>query len=158
MLKFCIKETNYLSHGNKGLFASVNIKNGELILQCLGEKISFDEAISKGELQSNTLQVGEKEYIDFQEPGVLVNHSCSPNAGINNSLKLIAIKDIFLGEEITFDYSTTMDEDYWTMQCFCGEKSCRKIIKDFKYLSKELQEKYLKLSIVQDFIVKKYNF
>ena len=156
MAKFFVKETNYLSQRNKGLFASQTIYQGEEILQCTGKEISLQEAIAKGEFESDTLQVGEKKYIDFEEPGVLVNHSCNPNAGITKNLILIAIRDISTGEEITFDYSTTMDEDYWTMKCSCGEKTCRKRVKDFKYLPKELQKKYLQLGIVKAFIEKKY--
>ncbi len=156
MAKFFVKETNYLSQRNKGLFTSQTIYQGEEILKCTGKEFSLEEAIAKGELESNVLQVAEKGYIDFEEPGVLVNHSCNPNAGITKSLMLIAIRDISTGEEITFDYSTTMDEDYWTMKCSCGEKTCRKRVKDFKYLPKELQKKYLQLGIVQAFIEKKY--
>src|SRR3989344_2846190 len=143
MSKFFVKETNYLSQRNKGLFASETIFSQEEILQCTGKEISLQEAIVKDEFESNPLQIDEDFYIDLEEPGVLVNHSCNPNAGITKSLMLIAIRDISTGEEITFDYSTTMDEDYWTMKCSCGEKTCRKRVKDFKYVPKELQEKYL---------------
>ena len=57
-------------------------------------------------------------------------------------------------EEIFYDYSTTMDEDSWTLQCKCGSQNCRKIVKDFKFLPQELQKKYLELNIVQNFIKK----
>jgi len=42
------------------------------------------------------------------------NHSCDPNAGLQidgQKVWLVAIKNITQGEEITWDYSTTMDED-----------------------------------------------
>jgi len=94
------------------------------------------------------LQIGYDKY--------LVNHSCNLNAGIKNNVILFAIKNIKKGEEIKFDYSTTVDEDDWTMKCECHQKNCRKIIKDFKYLPKNTQKKYLKLGIVQRFIAKKY--
>ena len=64
-----------------------------------------------------------------------------------------SIKDIKKGEEITWDYSTTMDEDKWEMDCVCQSKNCRKRIKDFKYLPKEIQQKYIKLGIVPDYIL-----
>lgn len=63
----------------------------------------------------------------------------------------MAIKDIEKGEEITWDYSTTMDEDIWEMDCNCGSKKCRKRIRDFKYLPKEIKERYVKLGIVPDY-------
>ncbi len=86
-----------------------------------------------------------------------VNHSCNPNSGIkvtNRKVILIAIKNIQEGQEITFDYSTTMDEDDWEMDCNCGSQYCRKKIKDFKHLSKKIQEKYIRLGIVPKFILK----
>jgi len=45
-----------------------------------------------------------------------------------------------------------MDEDCWTLEGKCESKNCRKIIKDFKFLPKEIQNKYLKKRIVQKFI------
>lgn len=151
--KFEIKES---PNFGKGLFATMKINKNEHILECIGPVISLEEALRKPQnLLGNTLQIGPFEYIDFQEPGVLVNHSCLPNAGIKNDRFLIAIKDILPGQEIFFDYSTTMDEDRWTMQCGCGEESCRRVIKDFKYLPPELRQKYLDLNIVQNFIASK---
>lgn len=66
---------------------------------------------------------------------------------------VFANKNFKAGEEITWDYSTTMDEDKWEMDCVCQSKNCRKRIKDFKYLPKEIQQKYIKLGIVPDYIL-----
>ena len=44
-----------------------------------------------------------------------------------------------------------MNEDNWEMNCKCGSKNCRKIIKNFKYLPKKIQQKYIKLKIVPDY-------
>ncbi|MBI2670644.1 hypothetical protein HYX18_01530 [Candidatus Woesearchaeota archaeon] len=56
--------------------------------------------------------------------------------------------------EITFGYSTFMDENGWEMDCNCESKNCRKRIKGFKYLPKEIQQRYLTLGIVPEFIIK----
>ncbi len=72
-----------------------------------------------------------------------INHSCNPNSGLiikNEKVNLIAIKNIKNGKEITYDYSTTINEDNWKMRCNCGSKICRKIIKDFKYLPKNIKK------------------
>jgi len=87
------------------------------------------------------------------------NHSCDPNAGLKITVTkavLIAIKDISPGQEITWDYSTTMDEDDWEINCNCGSNNCRGKIRDFKYLPPEIQQKYLTLDIVPEYIVRKY--
>lgn len=87
------------------------------------------------------IQVGKDKYLgpsgDYDD---FFNHSCNPNSGIKikgNRVILIAIKNIKKGKEITWDYSTTMDEDEWEMCCMCKIKNCRKIIRDFKYLPKK---------------------
>jgi hypothetical protein len=64
-----------------------------------------------------------------------------------------ALRPIARGEEILYDYSTTMSEQRWTMQCQCGAPSCRGIIADFHDLPAELQRRYLAMRIVQPFIV-----
>ncbi len=144
----------------KGVFAKRDIRKNERILEFTGLIISEQQAkLWKGkEVEANLLQIDDNKYIDIEEePGVLVNHSCQPNAGIKNDRILVALRNIKKNEEIFFDYSTTMDEDCWTMKCKCGSKKCRGIVKDFKYLPKDLQKKYLDLDIVQKFIVKKYH-
>ena len=50
-----------------------------------------------------------------------------------------------------------MDENYWTMECKCGEKNCREVVKDFKHLPSKIQKKYLDMNIVQKFIAQQYN-
>jgi hypothetical protein len=104
----------------------------------------------------NPLQIGPDRYIDLEEPGRIVNHSCNPNAGIRDDVQLIAIKDIQKDEEIRYDYSTTMDDGHWTLKCKCNEPNCRKVIKDFKHLPPDVQQKYITLGIVQKFIAEKY--
>ena len=151
--KFEIKESGSLG---KGLFATQLIKKDEQILEFTGPIISLEHALQKlPDKLSCPLQIGPTEYIDIQEPGVLANHSCSPNAGVKNDHFLVAIQDILPGQEIFYDYSTTMDENNWTLNCKCGNQDCRRIITDFQYLSPELQEKYLNLNIVQSFIRRK---
>ena len=144
-----------------GVFAKIPIKKNEVILKFKGRKINseFTEKRNKKVKKyrwGDFLQIGNNKYINIEKPGVLVNHSCNPNAGIKNDKILIAIKNIYIDEEIRYDYSTTMGEDDWTMKCRCHQKNCRKIIKDFKYLPKTAREKYLKLGIVQNFIARKF--
>ena len=140
----------------KGLLAASDIKKGELILEFNGPIISAAGAKRKGIHEGDVVQIGFNKYIDCTKPCVYVNHSCNPNAGVKDDIKLFAIKNIKAGEQITFDYSTVMDEDDWEMDCKCGSKNCRKRIRDFKYLPKSLQKKYLKLGIVQGFIARKF--
>jgi len=50
-----------------------------------------------------------------------VNHSCEPNAGFRGDLVLVARRDIGPEEEITWDYSTAIDEEEFPgFACCCG--------------------------------------
>ena len=49
-----------------------------------------------------------------------------------------------------------MNKDGWEMNCNCGSNNCRGKIRDFKYLPPEIQQKYLTLDIVPEYIARKY--
>jgi uncharacterized protein len=137
----------------KGLFAIRNIKAHEVICSIHGRSISFEDTLTLNDQESYALQIDVDHYIYGQPPFVISNHSCNPNCGISENLELIAIKDIGEGEELCWDYSTSMLERHWTMECNCGEKNCRRIIKDFDLLPYATQIHYLQLHIVMPFIV-----
>lgn len=137
----------------KSVFANRDFKKGEKIIEFKGKLFTYDELPTPyDEVEDKYVQIGRKLYMgpsggldDF------FNHSCRPNAGLKISGKkatLIAIQNIRKGEEIAWDYSTTMNEDEWALDCKCGSKGCRKRIKDFKYLPKRTQQKYIMLGIV----------
>jgi D-alanine-D-alanine ligase-like ATP-grasp enzyme len=55
------------------------------------------------------------------------NHSCQPNTAYDG-LNVIAIRNIQLGEELTLDYATFLDEHMEPFECQCGSPNCRKRI------------------------------
>jgi hypothetical protein len=134
-----------------GVYALRPFKKGEKIVKFTGRKYSDVFHYRRGTI-TDPLQVGPKSYIDLYHPGIDFNHSCDPNAGLKGVMTLFAIKNIKRNEEITFDYSTTMDESFI---CHCGAKSCRGIMMDFFGLPKKVQQYYFKLGALQDFIIKK---
>ena len=138
----------------RGVYAKVDIQQGESILNFRGSIISLEEALARP-VDGCPLQIGPETYLDLIDPEVLVNHSCRPNAGLRKFV-LTALTEIRGGTEITYDYSTTMDEDLWTMPCTCGAEGCRGIVTDFKFLPPDLREEYLDLGVVQDFIARQY--
>ncbi len=138
-----------------GVFAQRTIRAGEIILVFGGALIDFPETKRRGPRECMAIQVGLNQYIDTQPPGVFANHSCAPNAGIQNDRDLVALRDIPAGEEICFDYSTTMDEQSFTMQCGCGAPGCRHIVTDFSELPAGVQDYYLSRGLVMSFIVQR---
>jgi hypothetical protein len=141
-------------HG-QGLFAGRAYLPGELILHLAGPPYRRDDPIHGTPAGANLLQTGRRSYIMLGPPGVFANHSCDPNAGITGNRRLVAIRPIGPGEEIRFDYSTTMDEDYWTLPCSCGAATCRGVVRDFRDLPPETRRRYLELGVVQRFIARR---
>ena len=88
-----------------------------------------------------------------------VNHSCQPNSKIlimgNYTVVLLALIHILPGESITFDYSTTMLNAPCQLKCSCNMSTCRGLLTDFSLLPDLLQEEYLKLGMIPEFIKKK---
>lgn len=86
---------------------------------------------------------------DFRAPNnendaaTYTNHSCDGNTGwVEDGTRMVAVRDIEKGEEITFDYATSEVRDYGFVECECGAKCCRKIVGPEDYLKKDVQEKY----------------
>ena len=144
------------SRNGKSVFANREFKKGEKIMDFKGPQCTYEQ-LPYPYMEDKHVQIGKNRYMgpsggldDF------VNHSCDPNSGliIEKEVTLIAIKDIKKGEEITWDYSTTMAEEDWGMDCNCGSKKCRKRIMDFYYLPEETKRKYEMLGIVPDYVLK----
>lgn len=141
-----------------GLFASTLISPRETIFYLTGRQLSFAEAVAS-EQGEHSIQIGLDRYVSTHSygrypdsPARYINHSCFPNAGFVDEIRLVALRHIQAGEEICFDYSTTMLERYWEMDCSCGASNCRRRVRDFDLLPFALQEHYLSLGIVPEFI------
>jgi len=79
------------------------------------------------------IQVSDEEYFavtnaEELEDVDLVNHSCVPNCGMQGNFKIVAMRDIKSGEEITIDYAMVENSDY-ELECSCGSKTCRAAVK-----------------------------
>ena len=48
-----------------------------------------------------------------------LNHSCAPNVGLEGQIAFVAMRDVAAGEELTFDYAMTDDEESLEMVCNC---------------------------------------
>jgi hypothetical protein len=141
------------SRFGKGLIATQKILKGTTITKLRkGNPFHFQDTLGMGNKESHSLQVGPEEYIMCPTPFLYSNHSCDPNGGLTANLHMIALRDIEPGEEICWDYSTSMMERSWEMVCHCGSPLCRGVVRDFDLLPVHIQSKYLQLQIVLPFI------
>jgi len=89
----------------------------------------------------------------------LFNHSCAPNAGLtfgepgSGPVTLVALRDIQPGEEIAWDYATTVGDPAWRMPCGCGAATCRGMVGPFQTLPAEVQAWYLGRDLVAPHLV-----
>lgn len=125
-----------------GVFAIRDILKGTYISEFKGPVVEIENLeIFPPEVVEHLFNIGEHTYIMAMEPAVRTNHSCEPNAGIKENVFLVAMRDIKQGEEVTFDYSTIIADD-WTLNCLCGNANCRLKIGKYKHLSESTKQKY----------------
>lgn len=156
----CEKELNTIytvreTANGKGVFATKDIPPQTILMRVTGEVLDFASTKFLGERESYTLQVDINRYLLTKPPFCYVNHCCNPNTALDADLFLYSLRTIKAGEQICWDYSTTMLERSWTMKCSCGAANCRGLITDFDLLPREVQQRYLRMGIVLPFIVRK---
>lgn len=86
----------------------------------------------------------------------LINHSCAPNTALffnGDAVYLIALRDIGFGEEVCWDYATTMIDADWSMPCLCGSRFCRGIVGDSRSIPAARQSEYRKLEMLPDYVL-----
>lgn len=124
----------------EGVFATRSFKVGEIVMVGIIKK-------ALEENHSHASQVGENEYVFHAGLISKVNHSCDPNCGIRvnetGAHDFVAMKDIIVNEEITFDYAMrNYGVDYFPKQCICGSERCRSRITGWKDLPDERKNEY----------------
>lgn len=129
-----------------GSFAVAAIRAGETVAAfggyvMTGERLGkFDE-----DRQSRSMQIDDDLYLvsaPTAEPGDYINHSCNPNCGIVGSVLVVAMRDIAIGEELSFDYAMADASDYDEFTCKCAAKNCRGVVTGKDWQDLELQEKH----------------
>ncbi|UAY52061.1 SET domain-containing protein-lysine N-methyltransferase [Ferruginibacter albus] len=102
-----------------------------------------------------TVQVGIDRHITLQ-PEFLqyINHSCEPNVFFNTTtMQVVCLREINVGEELTFFYPSTEWDMVQPFVCNCGSKDCLQLINGASHLSMQTIKKYR----VTDFIQQQCN-
>ncbi|WP_062057275.1 SET domain-containing protein [Aquimarina longa] len=135
---YIIKDTEIKGYG---VFTSKSFDKGETVL--VGKIIE--------ELESNhshASQVAIDRFVFHNDIVRMVNHSCEPNCGIrvneSGAHDFIAIKNIDIDEEITFDYAMrNYSVEHFDHQCNCSSKECRGKITGWKDLPQNKKDEYV---------------
>lgn len=131
-------EINQIKHLDQKLLKSKKeFKKGDIL-------ISFSTSVRTKEVTYLTVQLFENEHI-FLQPEYLqfINHSCDPNSFFDvDSMNLIALKDIKIGEEVTFFYPSTEWKMAQPFDCFCKSENCLGRIEGASKIQTEILKKY----------------
>ncbi|MBX3000489.1 MAG: SET domain-containing protein [Caldilineaceae bacterium] len=131
--------------GERGLFARESIHQGELLAVFGGKIVTYEELIEVPyEIRRLSIQVAEDFYLLSVEESQAdwINHSCTPTAGLNGQIMLVAMRNIGPGEEITFDYAMSDGTPYDEFDCMCGSLDCRGYVSGNDWKLPELQRRY----------------
>ncbi|KAF5456778.1 hypothetical protein F2P56_026221 [Juglans regia] len=132
-----------------GLYTSRFISRSEMVVEYVGEIVGLRVADKReNEYQSGRklqyksacyfFRIDKEHIIDATHKGGIarfVNHSCLPNCvakviSVRNEKKVVffAERDIFPGEEITYDYHFNHEDEGKKIPCFCSSKNCRRYL------------------------------
>lgn len=154
------KQLDDFGRRSEATFTTRDFMKGEIIRRLTGEIRSSKEIL--GLIKDGVIENDDPFPISFEESIILdkaslkINHSCNPNSGIRGESELIAIRHIKAGEEITYDYSTTVNpsisREEWTMQCFCGSTNCRSKIQNITTIPITQLELYLEAGAIPEYL------
>jgi SET domain-containing protein len=129
-----------------GGFAISKISKGEIVASFGGNVINQSELTNySADRVSRSLQLNSDTYLlsgDVPEAGDMINHSCEPNCGMAGTSSVQTLRDIEIGEELTFDYAMSDSSQYDKFTCACGKDNCREKITGMDWQKKDLQAKY----------------
>ncbi|XAH23324.1 SET domain-containing protein-lysine N-methyltransferase [Xylophilus sp. GW821-FHT01B05] len=128
-------------HG-KGVFALQDIAEGEIIIEYVGEVVTWQEAQDrhphdpKDPNHTFYFHVDADRVIDAKFGGNSsrwINHACEPNCEADEQggrVFIKALRNISAGEELNYDYGLIIEERYTKKlkaeyPCWCGAPSCR---------------------------------
>jgi SET domain-containing protein len=135
-------ELRHSSIQGQGAFATRVIRKGARIIEYLGERISQSQADDRYDDTTMSrhhtflFNVDEDTVIDAAHEGNdarFINHSCDPNCQAfleGDRIYIYALRDIAVGEELSYDYSYDRTEDMGEAEermyiCRCGTAKCR---------------------------------
>jgi SET domain-containing protein len=129
-----------------GSFVVSKISKGEMVASFGGNVIDQSELAKYSfDRVSRSLQLNSDTYLlsgNIPEAGDMINHSCEPNCGIAGTSSVLALRDLKIGEELTFDYAMSDSSQYDEFVCACGKEKCREKITGMDWQNKDLQTKY----------------
>jgi hypothetical protein len=113
-----------------GCHTTRKIQKGTRVIEYDGPRFTKDEADERYKHRDITYLFSygdEGRVIDGFGTAMFINHSCDPNCeseNVGGRIFITAIRDIAVGEELTYEYNL-FDSDDQEADCYCGAGKCR---------------------------------
>ncbi|KAM4702961.1 LOW QUALITY PROTEIN: histone-lysine N-methyltransferase 2A [Rhinophrynus dorsalis] len=130
-------------HG-RGLFCRRNIDAGEMVIEYSGNVIRSTLTDKREKYYDGKgigcymFRIDDSEVVDATMHGNaarFINHSCEPNCYSRvipidgqKHIVIFAMRKIYRGEELTYDYKFPIEDASNKLACNCGTKKCRKFL------------------------------
>lgn len=130
-------------HG-RGLFCKRNIEAGEMVIEYAGIVIRSvltdkrENYYSSKDIGCYMFRIDDFDVVDATMHGNaarFINHSCEPNCYsrvINvegqKHIVIFALRKIYRGEELTYDYKFPIEDASNKLHCNCGARRCRRFL------------------------------
>ncbi|XP_072011778.1 histone-lysine N-methyltransferase 2A isoform X2 [Engystomops pustulosus] len=130
-------------HG-RGLFCKRNIDAGEMVIEYSGNVIRSTLTDKREKYYDGKgigcymFRIDDSEVVDATMHGNaarFINHSCEPNCYSRvipidgqKHIVIFAMRKIYRGEELTYDYKFPIEDASNKLACNCGTKKCRKFL------------------------------
>ena len=120
----------------KRVVTTVAVPKGELVAQISGHR---DVRVPT----RYTVQAGVNLHIDGLKQLTFMNHSCAPSVFLNTTdLTITALRDLAVGDEVTFFYPSTEWHMAEPFDCLCGAPTCVGRIAGAQSLSDDVIARY----------------
>ncbi|XP_063797869.1 histone-lysine N-methyltransferase 2A [Pseudophryne corroboree] len=130
-------------HG-RGLFCKRNIDAGEMVIEYSGNVVRSTLTDKREKYYDGKgigcymFRIDDSEVVDATMHGNaarFINHSCEPNCYSRvipidgqKHIVIFAMRKIYRGEELTYDYKFPIEDASNKLACNCGTKKCRKFL------------------------------
>ncbi|KAM5131789.1 histone-lysine N-methyltransferase 2A [Mantella aurantiaca] len=130
-------------HG-RGLFCKRTIDAGEMVIEYSGNVVRSTLTDKKEKYYDGKgigcymFRIDDSEVVDATMHGNaarFINHSCEPNCYSRvipidgqKHIVIFAMRKIYRGEELTYDYKFPIEDASNKLACNCGTKKCRKFL------------------------------
>lgn len=142
-----------LQDGQHQLHSRRSFKKGDVVC-------SFHAGQTLSEPTYLTVQTGKNEHITL-DPDCLqyLNHSCDPNVFLDtDEKKLVCLRNIRAGEELTFFYPSTEWEMAQPFVCLCGSSQCLKLIQGASFLPLTVLRHYALTTFITQRLIEQKKF